>query len=209
MRRRLHLTWLTLAIASLALAGSPAAAAPALDTRLGIAEGFRNPGAMADIHAGWERLILPWDQVQPSGADDFSRLGITISDGQLQNELDRGERVVGLLEFTPGWAAANPADGLRSPPRNLELPSDDPRNYWGRFVSETARRYAGRIDDWVLWNEPEFHPGDPGGGGSFTWLGSDEQFAQLLKVGYLAIKKANPNARVSFPGTSYWGGPAQ
>jgi hypothetical protein len=101
MRRRLQLTWLTLAVASLALSGSPAAAAPSLDTRLGIAEGFRNPAVMADIHAGWERLILPWDQVQPSGADDFSHLGITISDSQLQNELDRGERVVGLLEFTP------------------------------------------------------------------------------------------------------------
>ena len=40
--------------------------------------------------------------------------------------------------------------------------------------------------------------------GSFTWLGSDEEFAQLMKVGYLAAKKANPNAIVSFPGTSYW-----
>ena len=73
MRRQLQLTWLTLAVASLALAGSPTAAAPSLDTRLGIAEGFRNPAVMADIHAGWERLILPWDQVQPSGADDFAR----------------------------------------------------------------------------------------------------------------------------------------
>src|SRR5205823_12896426 len=25
-----------------------------------------------------------------------------------------------------------------------------------------------------------------------------------MKVGYLAVKKANPNAVVSFPGTSYW-----
>ena len=204
MHHRLHLTWLTLTLISLVLADSPATAGPDLDTRLGIAEGFRNPSVMSDIGAGWERLILPWDQIQPGGADDFSRLGSTISDGQLRTELDRGERVVGLLEFTPGWAAANPADGMRSPPKNLELPFDDPNNYWGHFVSETARHYAGRIDDWVLWNEPEFHPGDPGAGGSFTWLGSDEQFAQLLKVGYLAIKQANPHAHVSFPGTSYW-----
>src|SRR5207249_9872318 len=28
--------------------------------------------------------------------------------------------------------------------------------------------------------------------------------AQLMRVGYLAVKKANPNAVVSFPGTSYW-----
>src|SRR5260221_12980828 len=95
---------------------SAAAPSPPLDTRLGIAEGFRNPGAMADIHAGWERLILPWDQVQPDGPGDLSHLGITISNEQLQNELNRGEHLVGLFEFTPGWAAANPDQGMRSPP---------------------------------------------------------------------------------------------
>ena len=47
-------------------------------------------------------------------------------------------------------------------------------------------------------------PSDPGAGGSFTWLGTDEEFAQLMKVAYLAVKKGNPNAVVSFPGTSYW-----
>jgi hypothetical protein len=186
------------------LAVPPASAAPVPDTRLGVAEGFRNPAVMTDIQAGWERLILPWDQIQPAGPDDFSHLGITISADQLQNELNRGVHVVGLLEFTPGWAAANPDAGMRSPPKNLDLPFDNPNNYWARFVSTTVKHYVGKIDDWVLWNEPEFHPGDPGAGGSFTWLGSDEQFAQLLKVGYLAIKKANPNAHVSFPGTSYW-----
>ncbi|MBV9170119.1 MAG: hypothetical protein JOZ81_08560 [Chloroflexi bacterium] len=185
-------------------AGVPAHAQSSLDTRLGIAEGFRNPGAMADTHAGWERLILPWDEVQPDGPDDFSHLGITISGDQLQRELNRGERVVGLVEFTPGWAAANPDQGRRSPPKNLDLPFDDPNNYWGKFISHVVKYYAGKIDDWVIWNEPEFHPGDPGAGGSFTWLGSDDQFAQLLKVGYLAAKAANPNATISFPGTSYW-----
>ncbi len=204
MYRRIRATWLSLPLLVLVLVSSPVAAAPNLDPRLGIAEGFRNPGVMADSQAGWERLILPWDQVQPGGPGDFSHLGITISDGQLQDELNRGEHIVGLFEFTPAWAAADPSAGKRSPPQNLDLPFDDPNNYWGRFVSETTKHYAGKIDDWVLWNEPEFHPGDAGAGGSFTWLGTDEQFAQLMKVGYLAVKKANPKAQVSFPGTSYW-----
>ena len=193
-----------LALTAMLLAVAPGTAAQPLDTRFGIAEGFRNAPVMAEMNAGWERLIVPWDQIQPDGPDDFGRLGITISDGQLQGELDRGVHIVGLLEFTPGWAQANPDSGKRSPPRNLGLPFDDPNNYWGRFVSETVSHYAGRINDWIIWNEPEFHPGDPGAGGSFTWLGSDEEFAQLLKVGYLAAKRANPNVTVSFPGTSYW-----
>src|SRR4051794_1920756 len=81
--------------------GSPGTAAGSLDTRFGVAEGFRNAGVMSEISAGWERLIVPWDQVQPDGPDDFGRLGVTISEGQLQNELNRGVQVVGLLEFTP------------------------------------------------------------------------------------------------------------
>ncbi|MBV9579505.1 MAG: hypothetical protein JO057_13035 [Chloroflexi bacterium] len=198
------LRWLVLPFALMALVGQTAFAARTLDPRMGIAEGFRDPTEMAAIQAGWERVVLPWDEVQPDGPGDFSHLGITISDTQLQSELNRGEHVVGLFEFTPGWAQLNPDLGKRSPPKNLDLPVGDPNNYWARFVSAAASRYAGKIDDWVIWNEPEFHPGDPGAGGSYTWQGSDEQFAQLLKVAYLAIKQANPNAHVSFPATSYW-----
>jgi hypothetical protein len=182
----------------------PAGAQLTPDQRMGIAEGFRNPSVMTASQAGWERIVLPWDQIQPDRPGDFSRLGTTLSDAQLQDELNRGVRVVGLLEFTPDWAAQNPEQGKRSPPRNLQLPFDDPNNYWGQFAYETAKHYAGRINDWVIWNEPEFRPGDPGAGGSFTWLGTDDEFAQLMKVGYQAIKKANPKAAVSFPGTSYW-----
>ena len=97
-----YLNWFALPLLALTLVSSPAAAQTSLDTRLGIAEGFRNPGVMADIHAGWERLILPWDQIQPGGAGDFSHLGITVSEGQLQDEINRGVHVVGLVEFTPG-----------------------------------------------------------------------------------------------------------
>src|SRR5918911_2114306 len=186
----------------------PAHAAPsnaaAADSRFGVAEGYRNPGVMADLGAGWERLILPWDQIQPDGPADFSHLGQSLPRNQIQAELNRGTNVAGLFQFTPGWAQTNPADGSRSVPKNLGLAFDDPNNYFGQYVYQTAKYYAGQIDQWIVWNEPEFHPGDPGAGGSFTWLGSDEQFAQLLKVGYLAIKKVNPKARVSFPGTSYW-----
>jgi hypothetical protein len=177
---------------------------PAADARFGIAEGYRDPSVMADIRAGWERVILPWDQIQPDSAGDFSHLGQTLTRALVQAELDRGAIVAGLLQFTPAWAAVNPSDGQRAVPRNLDLPFDDPENYFGQYAYQTARYYAGQIDQWIVWNEPEFKPGDAGAGGSYTWLGTDEEFAQLLKVGYLAIHKANPNAVVSFPGTSYW-----
>jgi hypothetical protein len=194
----------TLAGTSLPAFAAPANVGPVADTRFGVAEGFRNPGVMADIGAGWERLILPWDQIQPDKPGDFSKLGQTLTRGQIQTELNRGTKVAGLFQFTPGWAANNPENGSRSVPKNLSLAFDDPNNYFGQYVFHTAKFYVGQIDQWIMWNEPEFQPGDAGAGGSFTWLGSDEEFAQLMKVGYLAVKKANPNAIVSFPGTSYW-----
>ena len=186
-----------------AYAAPTSAGGPVGDTRFGIAEGFRNPGVMADIGAGWERLILPWDQIQDKPGD-FGHLGQSLTRAQIQIELDRGTKIAGLFQFTPEWAAVNPGDGKRSVPKNLNLAFDDPNNYFGQYVFQTTKYYAGQIDQWIVWNEPEFKPTDPGAGGSYTWLGSDAEFAQLLKVGYLAVKKANPNAIVSFPGTSYW-----
>jgi len=192
------------ATAALPTYAAPSAVGPTADTRFGVAEGFRNPGVMADIGAGWERLILPWDQIQPDTAGDFSHLGQSLTKNQIQNELNRGTKIAGLFQFTPGWAASNPDDGKRAVPKNLNLAFDDPNNYFGQYVFRTAKFYAAQIDQWIIWNEPEFKPGDPGAGGSYTWLGSDAEFAQLMKVGYLAVKQASPNAVVSFPGTSYW-----
>jgi len=176
-----------------------------LDPRFGIAEGFRDPTLMADIGAGWERVVLSWADIQPAGPDDFSWLGRTLPPQSLADQLHQGVRMAGLLQFTPAWAATSAADAGRSVPRNLDLPDDDPRNYWGRFVFETVRYYAGRIDDWIIWNEPEFQAADAAAGqGSYTWLGTDQQFARLMQVAYRAAKRANPHAIVAFPGTSYW-----
>jgi hypothetical protein len=177
--------------------------APVRDTRFGVAEGFKDTALMAELHAGWERVVVPWDQVQPSGPGDFSHLGTTLAADRVRAEVSRGIRLAAVLQFTPDWAQADPSVGQRSVPKNLDLPFDDPQNYWGRFVYETVRAYTGQIDDWIIWNEPDFRASDPAGA-AYTWAGTDEQFARLLAVAYLAAKKANPTAVVSFPATSYW-----
>jgi hypothetical protein len=194
-------------ISAPSVAAAPASLAPFIaplrDSRFGVAEGFKDSALMAELHAGWERVVVPWDQVQPTGPGDFSHLGTTLSADRVRSEVSRGIRLAAVLQFTPDWAQADPSAGQRSVPKNLDLPFDDPQNYWGRFVYETVRAYAGQIDDWIIWNEPDFRAGDPSGG-AYTWAGTDEQFARLLAVGYLAAKKANPSAVVSFPATSYW-----
>jgi hypothetical protein len=159
---------------------------------------------MADIGAGWERVVLSWADIQPDGPNDFSWLGRSLPPAALAGELNRGVKMAGVLQFTPDWAATDPSDPGRSVPQNLDLPDDDPSNYWGNFVYQTVRYYTGRIDEWIIWNEPEFQPGDAAGQGTVTWLGTEQQFARLMEVAYRAAKRANPQAVVAFPGTSYW-----
>src|SRR5688572_27260950 len=103
MHRRTLWLAVSLALVSglLMPSATPAAQRRPPDVRFGVAEGFRNPSAMADLNVGWERLVFGWDQIQPTGPGDFSRLGFTISDQQVQEELRRGTRLVGLIEFTP------------------------------------------------------------------------------------------------------------
>jgi hypothetical protein len=79
---------------------------------------------------------------------------------------------------------------------------DDPRNTFGQFMLRLARTYKGRITTWVIWNEPDFLPGESGTW--WTWSGNAADFARLLKVGYRAIKQVDPGASVVFPATTYF-----
>jgi hypothetical protein len=81
----------------------------------------------------------------------------------------------------------------------------NPANRWARFVYTAVSRYkpggflaqqnnwpAGQgITHWEMWNEPDL---------SLFWDGTTADYARLLKVGYLAAKLADPNAKVIFGG---------
>lgn len=54
------------------------------------------------------------------------------------------------------------------------------------FARTAAQRYAGKVDDWQIWNEPN--------GG--YWRGSADEYARLLAAAGKAIHQANPKARV-------------
>jgi hypothetical protein len=67
----------------------------------------------------------------------------------------------------------------------------DPRTEEGaaayaRFAREAAARYAGQVDHWQIWNEPN---------GGF-WNGTADQYARLLAAAGRAIHEANPQAKV-------------
>ncbi len=111
-----------------------------------------------------------------------------------------GREVVGLIVNTPPWALQD--GNVPGVPSGLYLRDDDPNNLWATFVRRIVSQYAGRIDHWIIWNEPDiWEPSYPGR----TWGGDEKDFFQLLRVAYNVIKQTNPNATVHLSAfTYYW-----
>ena len=105
------------------------------------------------------------------------------------------DRLIGV----PQWARDR-----RGLPRGLALPPDDPDNTWAVFVGDVVARYAGRIDRWIIWNEPDIDDRDAPG---HTWDGTAAEFFQLQRTAYLAAKAANPKAVIHLAAFTYFWDP--
>ena len=177
--------------------GTPAYAASPPDPRFGAVEAYDAPDQATLAGVGWERVLFWWYKLQPNGPEDWN--GQYFPDEILERELAQGREVVGLLNNTPHWATDG--EPLRGVPRGLYLSHDDPNNLWANFVRRVVSHYAGRIDHWIIWNEPDVWDEEHVG---HTWAGSVEDYYQLLKVAYLAAKEANPNCVIHLTGLTYW-----
>lgn len=165
----------------------------------GAVQALYNPDLAARAGVQWERLVFPWSLIQKDGPDSWTPAYFT--DDQVAAEVARGVDVVGVATYTPQWATSTPrAARPTNVPAGLHLPFDDPHNYWGQFMYKLALRYRGKIDTWVVWNEPDLYTAAL----RYTWDGGVDEYYQLLKVAYLAVKRANPNARVALAGMTYW-----
>ncbi|MGD8997151.1 MAG: glycosyl hydrolase, partial [Anaerolineae bacterium] len=164
------------------------------DPRFGIVEAHEAPAAATALGVGWTRVTFRWNEIQPQGSNEWT---VPISDQALASELAQGRQVVGLLVTTPGWATnASIGPGV---PKGLYLPVDDPNNLWASFVRTIVGRYTGRIDHWIIWNEPDIPATQ-----HMSWRGSVEDFVQLLQVAYTVAKETNPNAVVHMAAVTHW-----
>jgi hypothetical protein len=165
----------------------------------GAVQAIYNPDRAAQAGVQWERLIFPWSLIQKDGPNSWH--DGYFSDQQLAQEISRGIEVVGLAVYTPQWATSTPSmPSTTNVPANLYLPFDSPNNYWGQFMYKLAARYAGKINTWIVWNEPDLYLDGVG----YTWDGSISDMYQLVKVASQAVKKANPDAKIALPGLTYW-----
>ena len=167
------------------------------DRRFGVIETYDDPASASAIGAGWTRVRFPWADLQPNNDGEWNNAFFT--DEILAAEIAAGREVVGMIVNTPFWAVNDPA--VPGVPRGLTLPESDPGNVWATFVRQIVSRYAGRIDHWIIWNEPDiWDPAYPGR----TWGGTAQEFFKLQRVAYNVAKQANPNAVIHLSAFTYF-----
>lgn len=184
---------LLLSIVAISFAKETTAQGEADDnSRFGIVESYESPAQAARLGISWTRATFHWAEMQPIGPESWQ----SHKDAQqIESEIDAGRMVVGLLIGIPDWARSenNLPKGLWSSPEQEE-------NLWANYVREMVTRYKGRIDHWIIWNEPDIREGELG----HTWDGTVADFAQLQRVAYLTAKKANPESVIHLAAFTYW-----
>jgi hypothetical protein len=191
---------LVLGLALVPLAPPAARATPAAaisrDARFGLNEAWRAADASDRAGAGWSRVLFWWSEMQkppPGGLNLYA----TDQDNYINNETQRGRQLAGAVLNTPGWASS---DGSRNGvPNGLYLSYDHPENHWGQFMKLMSQHYRGKVDTWIIWNEVDISHGQWD-----TWNGSLDDYVQLQKVAYQAIKAGNPSATVLPFGAAWW-----
>ena len=143
------------------------------------------PGRIADFKAlgvRWVRYELDWSAIQPSGPDLYE---LRQQDMVIKALTGAGINVLGLIDYTPGWANGGA-------PSKYHPPTDDAA--FAAFASHVVRRYsASGVHAWEVWNEEN--------SASF-WAPAANvaDYAALLKRAYVAIHEADPQATVMFGG---------
>ena len=157
------------------------------DPRFGIVDSFVTVEEANAAGAGWSRIFLRWDVVQPGGPSDWKPANVP--DTFLDAEIASGREIVAVLIGTPTWATDSGT--------STAVP---PIEFWGDFVFKIATQYRGRIKHWVIWHQPDVSdPTSP----NYTWDGTAEDYYRLLKEAYFKIKAVDPDMEVHLAGLTY------
>ncbi|NOK60676.1 MAG: polymerase [Chloroflexi bacterium AL-W] len=158
-----------------------------------------------DLGAHFVRIQMPWDDVEIAGKGDFEdrrnpermrdaweKYDFIVAEAN-RLELD----LIVRIDRPPQWARAQTHDtqafqeGLANNPDSTGPPDD--YDDFGDFVGAMAERYRGQVNYIQLWNEPNLAY-------EWNWTTPDpEGFVELLRIGYIAAKAANPDVVILFP----------
>ena len=160
---------------TLTLPPHPFAARELADSPFGINTAFEpdTPDLAARLHAmedagiKWGRQDFTWKRIEKApGQYDWAPY-----DRLVEQCRQHGLRLFGDLAYAPEFHDPRTPAGVEA---------------YCALARAAVQRYAGKIDHWQIWNEPN--------GG--YWRGSPDQYARLLAAAGQAIHAANPQAKV-------------
>jgi len=133
---------------------------------------------VVSLGVSWVKQDILWRDFEPvKGAIDFNTL-----DNIVNTLRDQNLNVLLTVSAAPDWARTSTDEN--GPPDNF---AD-----YAAFVGALAGRYAGRVQAYEIWNEPNLRR---------EWNStihniSAASYIELLRAGYSAIKAVDPNAVV-------------
>ncbi len=120
-----------------------------------------------DIGVKWMRDEFNWGHLEPEkGKWNWDRF-----DHSVETATKNGISIFGLLCYWAPWTKPHTPEGIAD---------------YCNYVRTVVGRYKGCVKYWEIWNEPNI----------FFWTGTVEQYAELMKAAYSAVKEADPEAMV-------------
>lgn len=164
--------------------------------------------ALLGSNATWLRVELSWASAEPTQQSPPVYQWSAI-DNNLSAALPEmgGLNIVGTVNRAPSWAATYDTGPV----------NPDKLGRFAQFMGALVERYDGDgINDapgspvvlyWEIYNEPDSNSNinDPAFLPPVGWGNHGEEYAQMLKTIYPAVKAANPVAQVVFGGIAYDG----
>ena len=128
----------------------------------------------------WVKQAIAWREIEPSGKGEYD----WFHTDRLVEAVNRAHlNLILRLDHQPFWSQAPNSDLKQN------MPPADLQDY-GDFCHAMAARYKGKVRAYQVWNEPNLarewgeQPPDPA------------RYAEMLKLCYIGIKTADPQALV-------------
>jgi hypothetical protein len=158
-------------------AGGHAADRVGIDVAWPAAAGAPQPPAISATGAGWVRLTVNWDVLEPArGKFAWAPLDTAL-------RRTAGKHILVTIQRTPRWAALTPDAPepvwSHQPPQSLAE--------WAAFVRAAALRYRARVAAWQIEPPLEFT----------TFRGTTRDYLDLLHAARVEIRRVDPAASVA------------
>jgi cellulose/xylan binding protein with CBM9 domain/putative glycosyl hydrolase len=136
---------------------------------------------MKRIGIDWVRDRIAWNHTQPEEKKwDWSKYEEA---QKIQSE--EGLKILQILHDTAIWASSE-KEGSNS--FRQKFPPSDTFDFY-KYTKKASDHFSKNVQAWELWNEFDI---------PVFFQGSADEYARVLKAGYLGVKKGNPEAEVLF-----------